>query len=316
MMSKRKELEREIYGRDLLNLRAQEKAISERILSEEKAESRRLSRRLLAERQEAEEEEARKKALVNRQAYGNQLRQEMQREEELEKIERKEFVELKIRQRIRENSEELRHLERQLKAAYVNKELAAQLAEKEANRLANKYHEEFEKASLRKQWAEEEKCEKELEKLKMEQKAEYLQDLLKQEKYEEERRREAYEDFLREKMLIDKVVQLMHEEDQKQVEFYHFKSHLADHFTIILIYFKELMIRKKKTMDELDAFRKSQEKWREMERFSIEEENRRIVEYLKIKEEKELQMGEEMKERERRRAAIRDKLTTFIEEQE
>lgn len=50
---------------------------------------------------------------------------------------------LVYRQQLRENSHELRDLERKLKMAYTNKELAAQIAQKEAdkvNEMASNYN--------------------------------------------------------------------------------------------------------------------------------------------------------------------------------
>jgi len=45
---------------------------------------------------------------------------------------------ISCRQRLRESSIELRNLEAQLRAAYISKELAAQMAEKEAARMKEK----------------------------------------------------------------------------------------------------------------------------------------------------------------------------------
>lgn len=48
-----------------------------------------------------------------------------------------------FRQLLRENSHELRDLERKLKAAYVNKELAAQIAQKELEKANRKVKKNF-----------------------------------------------------------------------------------------------------------------------------------------------------------------------------
>lgn len=50
-------------------------------------------------------------------------------------IRRQEIIDEKLRLQLRENSHELKELEAQLRAAYVKKTIAAQLAEKEANKL-------------------------------------------------------------------------------------------------------------------------------------------------------------------------------------
>ena len=58
--------------------------------------------------------------------------QEERMAKELERIKLEDQRDEKMRQQIRETSLELRELEAKLKAAYMNKELAAQRAEKEA----------------------------------------------------------------------------------------------------------------------------------------------------------------------------------------
>ena len=50
----------------------------------------------------------------------------------------KEMQDSKLRQQIRETSHEIRELEAKLKAGYMNKERAAQMAEKEARRQEEK----------------------------------------------------------------------------------------------------------------------------------------------------------------------------------
>ena len=67
---------------------------------------------------------------------------EMEEEEnlarEMAKLRAKELQDNKVRQQIRETSEEIRELEAKLKAGYMNKERAAQLAEKAARKMEEK----------------------------------------------------------------------------------------------------------------------------------------------------------------------------------
>ena len=63
-----------------------------------------------------------------------QIRQEEELAQEMSKLRTKEMQDGKLRQQIRETSLEIRELEAKLKAGYMNKERAAQLAEKEARR--------------------------------------------------------------------------------------------------------------------------------------------------------------------------------------
>lgn len=67
-----------------------------------------------------------------------QLEREESLAREMDKMKREEIKDLKLRQHLRENCHELRELESKLRAAYVSKELAAQRAEKEAQKLQDK----------------------------------------------------------------------------------------------------------------------------------------------------------------------------------
>ena len=63
-----------------------------------------------------------------------QLHQEEELAQEMARLRTKEMQDGKLRQQIRETSLEIRELEAKLKAGYMNKERAAQLAEKEARK--------------------------------------------------------------------------------------------------------------------------------------------------------------------------------------
>ncbi|XP_046386712.1 meiosis-specific nuclear structural protein 1-like [Ischnura elegans] len=206
------------------------------------------------------------------------------------------FVEMKLRQRLREESVELRELESKLKTAYVNKELHAQLAEKEADKLAQQYREEVALELMRKKWLEDDEAAKARKRSQVEAKEKYRTELHEQEEWAEQRRLAAYQDFLREKLIIDKIVQLIHEEDMREQE--------------------EAMEKKKRTKEQMDEFRRSQMIWKEKERLAIEEENRRIIEFLKEKEDAERQKQAAAKSREEARAAMTKALMDVIQEVE
>ena len=61
-----------------------------------------------------------------------QMEQEERMARELEKLKLEELRDNKMRQQIRENSLELRELERKIKSGYMNRERSAQIAEKVA----------------------------------------------------------------------------------------------------------------------------------------------------------------------------------------
>ena len=69
-----------------------------------------------------------------------QIAQEEELAREMAKLRAQEMQDSKLRQQIRETSHEIRELEGKLKAGYMNKERAAQLAEKEARRQEEKVY--------------------------------------------------------------------------------------------------------------------------------------------------------------------------------
>ncbi|XP_071440415.1 meiosis-specific nuclear structural protein 1-like isoform X2 [Hetaerina americana] len=214
-----------------------------------------------------------------------------------ESSQQSEYVELKLRQRLREESVELRELESKLRTAYVNKELHAQLAEKEAQKLAQQYREEVAVELMRRKWSEEEEEAKEWERHQAQGKVLYRAELWEQEKREgAEKRRAAYEDFLREKLFIDEVMQHIHEEDQREQE--------------------EVMRKKKRTKHEMAEFQRCQEIWKEKERHALEEENRRIIQFLRDKEDFECKIHAAAKKRDEAKAVVTKALMDIIKEQE
>ncbi|XP_016335409.1 meiosis-specific nuclear structural protein 1-like, partial [Sinocyclocheilus anshuiensis] len=109
---------------------------------------------------------------------------------------------------------ELRELELKLKSAYLNRERAAQMAEKESMRyetmrqeiaVARKMKDEHELAELEKEKQEQKKYEEVVR---------YQQELERQLEEKDCKRQEAYEEFLKEKLMVDEIVWKIYEEDQ------------------------------------------------------------------------------------------------------
>ncbi len=114
-----------------------------------------------------------------------------------------------------ETSYELRELESKLRAAYVQKERTAQMAEKEALKF-DSYLEDAEIARrMRSETdkAEEERRQREI--TKQQEMVRYKQDLQRQLEERELGKQKAYEEFLREKLVIDEIVRKIYEEDQR-----------------------------------------------------------------------------------------------------
>ncbi|CAG9835454.1 unnamed protein product [Diabrotica balteata] len=182
---------------------------------------------------------------------------------ELDVIKRKEFTEAKMRQLLRENSSELRELERKLKAAYINKELAAQISQKQAERINQKIRETEAHKVMRQAWIDQKEYQKQLLQDDMVKKSQYKQELQEQLIMREKMKRHLYEEYLREKKLIDDIVQRIHDEDEREAY--------------------EKFCRMKKTRSEMMAFKNAQDLWKKKRMEEIEEENRKIEEYLTTK---------------------------------
>ncbi|NP_001397358.1 meiosis-specific nuclear structural protein 1 isoform 2 [Mus musculus] len=112
--------------------------------NDEKVERQRFLRVLQNEQFELDMEEAIQKAEANKMLRDRQLEQEERLANELARLKHESLKDKKMRQQVRENSIELRELEQKLKAAYMNKERAAQIVEKDAMK-----YEQMEEAELR-----------------------------------------------------------------------------------------------------------------------------------------------------------------------
>lgn len=125
----------------------------------------------------------------------------------------------------------------------------------------------------------------------MRRKFKYRQELQDQMIINEKRKRYLYDEFLREKMMIDDIVQRIHAEDERERV--------------------EKMCKMQKTKEEMDAFKKAQQIWRNKEKEEIDRENQRIQEFIKNK-------AIEMQSREQKKnelEAIKAKLTETIAKQ-
>ena len=115
-------------------------------------------------------------------------------------------------------SYELRELESKLREAYVSKERHAQRAEKEAH----KFDSLVEDAAIMKRMKEEadraEQEQRARDAVKGVEMQHYKQDLHRQMEEKEYTKQKAYEEFLKEKLLIDEIVRKIYEEDQKEIE--------------------------------------------------------------------------------------------------
>ena len=127
-------------------------------------------------------------------------------------------------------------------------------------------------------------------------KAIYRQELQDQMIINEKRKRYLYDEFLREKKMIDDIVQRIFAEDERER--------------------MEKMCKMQKTKEEMDAFKKAQQIWRNKEKAEIEKENQRIHEFLTNKA-IEMQSREQKKnEMEAVKAKLTENIAKQLQEQE
>ncbi|XP_075224239.1 meiosis-specific nuclear structural protein 1-like isoform X2 [Lycorma delicatula] len=194
---------------------------------------------------------------------------------ELANIKREEFVELKLRQQMRETDIELRELANKLRTAYINKDLAAQLEERKLAELYQKMEEDKAAELTRKI------IQKNQEDLAREAGEEYVKKLQYRKDLQEQmcdkvcKREKSFEQFLRDKCLLDEVTRIIHEEDMREEEM--------------------KMIQMRKTKEEMDYFLKAREEWRRRERERTEEEDRKLIQYWIEKDARDQQLAMEEK---------------------
>ncbi|XP_012657246.1 meiosis-specific nuclear structural protein 1 [Otolemur garnettii] len=236
----------------------------------------------------------------------SQIRNQMERNENDNYVEHRRFLrllqseqfELDMEEAIQKTdnsiSFELRELEKKLKAAYMNKERAAQIAEKDAI----KYEQMKRDAEIVKiMMAEQErviKQENAAEEKRSRVKAQYYLDLEKQLEEQEKKKQEAYEQSLKEKLMIDEIVRKIYEEDQLE---------------------KQQKLEKKITTRRyIEEFQKEQALWRKKKREEMEEENRKIIEFANLKQQREEDRMAKIQENEEKRLQRQNELTQKLGE--
>ncbi|CAL8364729.1 meiosis-specific nuclear structural protein 1 [Gadus morhua] len=259
------------------------------LLSEEKTEQRRLHRRMQHEVHERDVQEALLKSEEERRNKEKQLEQEERLAIELARIDHETQRDDKMRQHIKANSLELRELESKLRSAYLNRERAAQIAEKESMRFETMREEaDFArqmKSEQQRAGAEQEKQEAQ----QSEEAARHRKELEQQLLEKERRREEAYEEFLQDKLLVDQVVRKIYEEDQMEMQL-KLEKVLA-------------------TQQYIEEFKKQRAEWRRLEQEKNDAENQRIREFSNYQRQTEETRAARMQEREQAKQHILQMLT-------
>lgn len=122
------------------------------------------------------------------------------------------YCDERIAQQIRENSQELRELESKIRAIYVNKTVQCQLAEREKKRLEEKIQMENEIKRMKQQEHEQLiQNQQQKEKMRLRQ-AQHCKELQEQIAEKQMKQKILYEDFLKEKLIIDEIMEQLHRE--------------------------------------------------------------------------------------------------------
>lgn len=138
------------------------------------------------------------------------------------------YLDTRMAEQIRENSQELRALETQIRSAYVSKALQAQLADKEKARLEQQLCQQNEIEQLdQKLSAEKERQRQQQEQAKVKQLK--LRGYLQEQIVEKRRKRKLlYEEFLKEKRIIDEIMRQIQMEQIEYVFDFKFHRHLTE----------------------------------------------------------------------------------------
>lgn len=272
---------------------AKERQLEANLSCEERIERKRLLRKLQDEEYGKQIEESLLRAEEDKLFRERQLEQEERMAKELARINNEKLRDEKMRQYIKENSVELRELELKLKSAYLNRERAAQMAEKEAMRYETLREEAIIARTMRDEHELAEMEKEKLEQKKYEEVVRYQQELERQLEEKERKRQEAYEEFLKEKHMVDEIVRKIYMEDQMELQLQ------LDKVTATQRY--------------IEDFKKQQAEWRRMEREKVEAENRRIIEFAQYQQMKEEDRMAKVREREQAKEILHKMLSEQIE---
>lgn len=119
-------------------------------------------------------------------------------------------------EQIRESSQELRALETQIRSAYVTKVLRAQLAEKEKARLEEQLRQQNEIEQLNRNLMAENKRQRQQKEASKVEQLKLRGELQEQIVEKRQKRKLLYEEFLKEKLLIDEIMRKI---QMEQIEY-------------------------------------------------------------------------------------------------
>jgi len=247
--------------------------------SDDRITAKRYLRKLAQEEHERDIQQGILSSAEEKRQRDAQLEAEQTLAKELESLRLERMRDEKMRQQIRETSSELRELEEKLRAAYMNKERSAQIAEK----LVEQQEEETKDRELFEMMQEEYKKAIHNQEAKQKSRDEaavvYQQQLELQLEEQEHKKQMEYEEFLKDKLLIDEAVRKIHEEDQEGQE--------------------RRLEKQRATRAYIEEFKAKRELWKreELERQRLE--NEKIMEFAQsqtVRESNRMQLSRDREE--------------------
>lgn len=222
-----------------------------------------------------------------------QMEQDVARKQEVDRM-RQMFHDQKMRQQVRENNQELRELESKLRLAYVLKGLSLQKKEKEILKVTERLQVQEENKILEQQRIQhlEETAKKA--QLEREKKLKLRDDLRNQIITAHQQHQVLYEQFLKEKTLLDEIVIRVQQELFEEAE-------------------RKKMLKEQSKRD-MELSRIERNQIERMRKIEMDEENLRIYEYCQQRDKKIEEEERRRRELERQRETLNIKMVQELKE--
>lgn len=207
-------IQQALHREDVIRKVDQDRVLLANMRSEVRVDNLRYLRGQQQRRNEDQMERSIQAEKEKRESHRKQLEIDENLCQQLETERNQHIREAKMRQYIRENSPELRQLELKLKAAYMNRERVAQVNEmRSKTEIERKREHEFVMARD-KVLVDQKEAEDRKQQMKVEQAMETRRQLEQQLAERERQKQMDYEEFLKEKLMIDDIVRQIHLEDE------------------------------------------------------------------------------------------------------
>lgn len=253
------------------------RALQEYVDEEQMWEIKRHQRQVQKEEKERERVSALLKAEEEKKGRAKLRVEEEKEAEKLKCFEIEKQGREKNRQKIRENTLELRQLHSKLQAAYANKGVVIQMAENEAMKCQKKRDMAALGMEMKREREQRDTEDKEMDQRRHVEKMQYFKALQRQFQEKEQRREQAYQEFLKDKQLVDDIVQNIYGDLQMERE--------------------RQMEKVKEAQEHIKEYARRREEWIRLEKERMEAENRRIMEFMKKKQLMEMNRAAMLKEK-------------------